>query len=139
MRPSRVRPFTCFLTFAVASLLAHAQTLVPYIGCPGDGQTGPDAAAKGEPKRVDVSPATASQLAWYEYNGDAGRFGMLGPRGWNCFATIGSSGWTLYIAPDHWTAPNSLNTRTGRVSQGQPFSFPAPTAELQVASKLRKS
>jgi hypothetical protein len=100
MSPSRVRPFACFLTFAAASLLAHAQTSVPYIGCPGDGQTGPYAAAKGEPKRLDIPPAMADQLAWYEYNGDAGRFGTLGPRGWNCFATIGSNGWTLYIAPE---------------------------------------
>jgi hypothetical protein len=42
----------------------------------------------------------ADQLAWYEYNGDAGRFGTLGPAGWNCFATIGSNGWTLYVAPE---------------------------------------
>jgi hypothetical protein len=42
----------------------------------------------------------ADQLAWYEFNGNAGQFGMLGPRGWNCFATIGSDGWTLYIAPE---------------------------------------
>jgi hypothetical protein len=42
----------------------------------------------------------ADQLAWYEYNGDAGHFGTLGPRGWNCFVTIGSNGWTLYIAPE---------------------------------------
>jgi hypothetical protein len=42
----------------------------------------------------------ADQLAWYEYSGDAGHFGTLGPRGWNCFATIGSNGWTLYIAPE---------------------------------------
>lgn len=100
MSPSRVRPFACFLTFAVASSLAHAQALVSYTGCAGFGQTGPYPAAKGEPKRVNVSPATADQVAWYEYNGDAGRFGMLGPRGWNCFATVGSNGWTLYIAPE---------------------------------------
>ena len=83
MRPCRVGAFLSFLTFAIAGSLALAQTSVPYIGCPGDGQTGPYAAAKGEPKRVDVSPAMAAQFAWYEYSGDAGRFGMLGPRGWN--------------------------------------------------------
>jgi hypothetical protein len=85
---------------AAVSLSVRAQTSVPYIGCPGDGQTGPYTAAKGSPKPVNLPPATASQLAWYEYNGDAGQFGTLGPRGWNCFVTIGSDGWTLYIAPE---------------------------------------
>jgi len=100
MKPSRARSLACFLTFAAASLLANAQTSVPYIGCSGDGQTGPYAAAKGEPKRVNLPPAIADQLAWYEYNGDAGHFGTLGPRGWNCFATIGSDGLDLYVAPE---------------------------------------
>jgi hypothetical protein len=123
MSPSRVRPLTCFLVFAVASLLAHAQTSVPYIGCPGDGQTGPYAAARGEPKRVDLSPATANQLAWYEYNGDAGHFGMLGPRGWNCFATIGSNGWTLYIAPEPLDSTKLLEHKNWR-------GFTGPTIQL---------
>ncbi len=100
MRSARVCSFACFLTFALASLLANAQISVLFIGCSGDGQTGPYAAAKGSPKPVKLPPAIADQLAWYEYNGDAGHFGMLGPRGWNCFATIGSNGWTLYIAPE---------------------------------------
>jgi hypothetical protein len=94
------RPFACFLTLVVVSLFANAQISVPYIGCSGDGQTGPYAAANGKPKHVNLQPAMADQLAWYEYNGDAGHFGTLGPRGWNCFATIGSNGWTLYIAPE---------------------------------------
>ena len=99
VRPCSVRSFASFLTLAGTSLLAHAQTSVPYIGCPGDGQTGPYAAVKGSPKLVNLPPAMADQLAWYEYKGDAGQFGTLGPRGWNCFATIGSNGWTLYVAP----------------------------------------
>ena len=100
MRPFRVRSLSCFLAFAVASLLAQAQAAIPYIGCSGDGQTGPYAAARGKPKHVNLPPAMADQLAWYEYKGDAGQFGTLGPRGWNCFATIGSNGWTLYVAPE---------------------------------------
>lgn len=98
MRSKVLLPLSCLL-FATR-LLAHAQTSVPYIGCPGDGQTGPHAATKGSPKRVNLPAAAADQLAWYEYNGDAGHFGTLGPRGWNCFATIGSDGWTLYVAPE---------------------------------------
>lgn len=100
MRLFRVRSLALSLTFAAARVSTYAQTSVPYIGCSGDGQTGPYAAAKGGPKRLNLPPTISAQLAWYEYNGDAGKFGMAGPRGWNCFATIGSNGWTLYIAPE---------------------------------------
>jgi hypothetical protein len=96
---------------AAASFLAHAQTSVPYIGCPGDGQTGPYTAAKGSPKRVRLPPAIADHLAWYEYSGDAGHFGTLGPRGWNCFVTIGSNGWTLYISPEPLDSAKLLEHR----------------------------
>lgn len=100
MRSCRVCSFASLLILAVASMLANAQTSVPYVGCSGDGQTGPYVAAKGSPKPVKLPPAVANQLAWYEYKGEAGKFGTLGPRGWNCFATIGSNGWTLYVAPE---------------------------------------
>ena len=105
----RLRPLVMLL--AAASLSAHAQTAVPYIGCPGNGQTGPYAAAKGSPKPVNLPAAIADQLAWYEYNGDAGHFGSLGPRGWNCFVTIGSNGETLYIAPEALDSAKLLEHR----------------------------
>jgi len=109
--PSKViLPLSC-LIFVAATWLAHAQTSVPYIGCPGDGQTGPYVAAKGSPKPINLPPAIAAQLAWYEYSGDAGHFGTLGPRSWNCFATIGSNGWTLYIAPEMLDSAKLLEHR----------------------------
>lgn len=125
MRIGVLPPLFC-LVFAAASLLAHAQTSVPYIGCPGDGQTGPYAAAKGLPKQVNLPPATADQLAWYEYNGDAGQFGALGPRGWNCFATIGSNGWTLYIAPEVLDSAKLLQHRNWK-------GFTGPAIQLSGA------
>jgi hypothetical protein len=91
---------TLIVLVAAASLSAFAQTPVPYVGCPGDGQTGPYSAAKGSPKTVNLPPEIANTLAWYEYKGDAGQIGTLGPRGWNCFVTIGSNGETLYVAPE---------------------------------------
>ncbi len=100
MSTSRVRSFAFLFSLAAASVLANAQISIPYVGCAGDGQTGPYAAAKGNPKPVNLPPEMADQLAWYEYSGDAGHFGTLGPRGWNCFATIGSNGWSLYVAPE---------------------------------------
>ena len=100
MRSCRVCSLASFLGLAVASMLASAQTSVPYVGCPGDGQTGPYVAAKGSPKPVNLPLEVANKLAWYEYKGDAGQIGTLGPRGWNCFVTIGSDGETLYVAPE---------------------------------------
>ena len=91
---------TLAAVLAVASFSACAQTSVPYVGCPGDGQMGPYPAAKGSPKPVTLPPEIANKLAWYEYKGDAGRIGTLGPRDWNCFVTIGSNGETLYVAPE---------------------------------------
>lgn len=119
MRPCRICVFAySLLTLAAASVLAPAQTSVPYVGCPGDGQTGPYKAAKGSPKPVSLPPATADQLAWYEYNGEAGHFGTLGPRGWNCFVTIGSDGWTLYIAPEMLDSTKLLEHRNWKGFSG---------------------
>ena len=103
---------------AATSALAHSQTSVPYVGCPGDGQTGPYAASKGSPRQVNLPPAMANQLAWYEYKGDVGRFGTLGPRGWNCFITIGSNGWTLYIAPESLDSAKLLEHKNWKGFRG---------------------
>jgi len=126
MRPCRICSFTFFLILAMASMLAKAQTSVPYIGCPGDGQTGPYAAAKGSPKPLNLPTAIANQLAWYEYNGEAGHLGTLGPRGWNCFVTIGSSGETLYIAPEMLDAAKLLEHKNWK-------GFTGPAIQLSVS------
>lgn len=69
---------------------------VPFVGCGGDGQTGPVAAPKGDPRVVDVDAADARKLAYYQ----ASDFpGVLAPKGWHCFYRYGSSGGTLLVAP----------------------------------------
>ena len=125
MRPCRICSFAFFLILAMASMLAKAQTSVPYIGCPGDGQTGPYAAAKGSPKPVSLPTAIANQLAWYEYNGEAGHIGTLGPRGWNCFVTIGSDGETLYIAPEPLDSATLLEHRNWKGFSGPAIQLSA--------------
>ena len=74
---------------------AAAQT-VPFVGCASDGQQGPVAAPKGQPKALNIDPAAAKGLAWYQAQYSAG---ALAPRGWKCFSFYGSSGVTLTIAP----------------------------------------
>ncbi len=111
---------TVAIVFAAASMLACAQTSVPYVGCSGDGQTGPYQASEGSPKPVKLPPEIANKLAWYEYKGDAGQVGTLGPRGWNCFVTIGSNGETLYIAPETMNSAKILEHK-----EWQGFTGPA--------------
>jgi hypothetical protein len=75
---------------------ANALESVPFVGCPSDGQQGPEPAPKGSAKSVGVDAAIAAQLAYYQAKDS---FGVLAPRGWKCFYTYGSSGATLTVAP----------------------------------------
>lgn len=83
---------SCALPFAAARAAEH----VPFVGCAGDGQTGPVAAPKGAPKAVNIDAAAARQLAFYQAKDS---FGVLAPKGWKCFYFYGSSGATLLVAP----------------------------------------
>ncbi len=94
-----------FLAFCLAPAAASAAQQVPFVGCAGDGQTGPVAAPKGAPKSIDVDAATAGQLAFYQAQDS---IGVLAPRGWKCFYFYGSSGATLVIAPSG-NLQNALN------------------------------
>jgi len=71
-------------------------SVVPFIGCPSDGQVGPIAAPTGHPKRVKLPSAIAARFAYYK--GDDS-LGVLAPRGWQCFSTYGSNGSSLFVAP----------------------------------------
>ena len=75
-------------------------------------------AARGLPTLVNLPPATADQLAWYECRGEAGRFGTFGPRGWNCFVTIGPNGWTVYVAPELLDSAKLLEHRNWKGFRG---------------------
>jgi hypothetical protein len=70
---------------------------VPFVGCASDGQVGPVDAPKGVSMSFPISPAAAKQLAYYQ---SANGPGVLGPRGWHCFDTYGSSGHALDISPE---------------------------------------
>lgn len=70
---------------------------VPFVGCKSDGQQGPKVAPSGEPVVVSLPPKAAERLAYYK--AEQG-IGVLGPRGWHCFAGYGSNGYSLYITPE---------------------------------------
>jgi hypothetical protein len=68
---------------------------VPFVGCKSDGQAGPEEAPTGAIKMLAIPPESAKHLAFYQgYNGVS----VLGPRGWYCFSTYGSSGINLYVS-----------------------------------------
>ena len=89
-RAALVGAAVCLSPFA-----ARAAQTVPFVGCPSDGQQGPVAAPKGQPKALDIDAAAAKGLAWYRAKYSVG---ALAPRGWKCFSFYGSSGVTLTIA-----------------------------------------
>ena len=78
-------------------LFAQAHTQVPFVGCESDGQVGPLKAPQGKAKRLALPAKIAGRLAYYK--AEEG-FGVLAPRGWQCFSTYGSNGSNLYVAPE---------------------------------------
>ena len=70
--------------------------LVPFVGCPSDGQRGPLAAPVGEAAWVPVTARAAVALAYYQ---SVFGQGVLGPRGWQCGDLYGSSGDYLVVRP----------------------------------------
>jgi hypothetical protein len=97
---SNIRSSSCTALICAAFILSpfatEAAQTVPFVGCASDGQQGPVAAPKGQPKALAIDPAAAKGLAWYQAKYSVG---ALAPRGWKCFSFYGSSGVTLTIAP----------------------------------------
>jgi hypothetical protein len=89
--------------FAEAQSLPTPGSNVTFVGCEADGQIGPLSAPKGKSMVLPISAPAARQLAYYK--SEQG-FGVLAPRGWFCFGVYGSSGYSLYVAPEKITSAN---------------------------------
>lgn len=76
----------------VAEPLVHAQ----FVGCAADGQVGPVPAPNAPEKPVLIRASMAKKLTYYK---SSVSLGVLAPQGWYCFATYGSSGSYLFVAP----------------------------------------
>jgi len=91
-----------------------AAAVVPFVGCPSDGQIGPEPAPTGKDKTVTLDPRVAARVAFYQSKYDAG---LLAPRGWHCIALEGSNGSILFVLPARRTA-DSLLTDAGIAGPG---------------------
>jgi hypothetical protein len=78
------------------SVSQYSQVQIPFVGCQSDGQGGLTDPPSGTAKTMALPANMAKQLAYYKAANGAGG---LGPAGWRCFATYGSSGTNLYISP----------------------------------------
>jgi hypothetical protein len=72
---------------------------VPFVGCPSNGQGGPNPAPKRAGKEVVLDAGAARRLAYYESESSSSSWGVLAPRGWHCFGTYGSAGTSFTVSP----------------------------------------
>jgi hypothetical protein len=77
---------------------AAAPVRVPWVGCPSDGQQGPQPArARDRHATTPALPAAiARQLAFYASD----ELATLAPRGWHCVGLAGSNGSSLIVTPE---------------------------------------
>lgn len=80
---------------AAATGPSSISVVVPFVGCPSDGQVGLRDAPKATTRTVAIGTGEARKLAYYSSR----YLGVLAPRGWYCFGTYGSNGETLYVSP----------------------------------------
>lgn len=101
----KISPATVSALLLIASVLpANATEALPLIhvrtvGCPSDGQMGPQAAPRSGIKSIRLDPGIADRLVFYQaVDGYGG--GVLGPRGWHCVNLYGSNGDFLVVTKD---------------------------------------
>lgn len=82
--------------FTPLLVLAAEKSTVPFVGCPSNGQLGPQEAPEGANPSVPASAREAQQLAYYS---SAQGISVLAPRGWYCFGMYGSGGVELLVSP----------------------------------------
>ncbi|MFD2263886.1 hypothetical protein ACFSM5_13370 [Lacibacterium aquatile] len=83
------------LASALLALPAAAQSKLPFVGCPADGQTGPIDGPSAMANLPDVPAEMVEKLAYYATT----NVGVLAPRGWSCFGLNGSNGAILLVTP----------------------------------------
>ena len=97
---------------AISAAPVRAGATVPAIGCPTDGQLGPQAAPKAGTKTLRLDARAASGFAFYR----SADTGVLGPTGWHCLVLSGSNGTTIYVTQQPLDAKTMLGGKFGGIS-----------------------
>lgn len=92
---------------------------IQSVGCKSDGQLGPVDPPAVSSVMIDIPPAAAKRLAYYQARSGPG---VLAPRDWFCFGTYGSSGETLYVSP--------AAIQSSDLFSSQWNGFPGPTIAI---------
>ncbi|MDG3440238.1 hypothetical protein [Nitrospirillum amazonense] len=99
------------MTGAAFTLKPAAAAGIPFVGCPADGQMGPQAAPrKGTVPSLPPALAAraAGRLAYYAGPAEAGGIGSFAPKGWHCFALYGSNGSQLLVTANPLASPDLI-------------------------------
>ena len=105
---------------ATPALAQPALVPASFVGCPADGQTGPEA-APASAAIPQLPPAAAQALAYY-----AGPdLGVLAPRGWHCAETYGSDGNNLLVTPQPLTP--------GELISAPPYIATGPAVQTSIS------
>lgn len=107
-----MKRLTLAFTLMTIANAAHARSplvRVPFVGCPSDGQLGP------QPRpRSGVTPklgaSEARQLSYYVAPEVADGLGVLAPSGWHCIALYGSNGSQLIVTPEKHRADDFMKS-----------------------------
>ncbi|MGI4810208.1 MAG: hypothetical protein ACRYF2_19110 [Janthinobacterium lividum] len=75
---------------------ATPNQIIPFVGCPAEGMSGPVAAPTGSGMPISLPVALATRLAHYAADG----MDVLAPRGWHCIEVYGSDGAVLLVTPE---------------------------------------
>jgi hypothetical protein len=84
-------------SFTWAENGSQAAPTVAFVGCPADGQQGPQQPPTGAAVAVELDPELAAHLTYYK--GDYGP-GVFAPAGWHCRTWYGSAGAFTVVTPD---------------------------------------
>ncbi|ASG21650.1 hypothetical protein [Nitrospirillum viridazoti] len=106
------RILCCALIMGTAFTLKPAVAAgIPFVGCPADGQMGPQAAPrKGTVPSLPPALAAkaAGRLAYYAASAEAGSIGSFAPKGWHCLALYGSNGSQLLVTANPLASPDLI-------------------------------
>ena len=120
------------LALAVPCAGCHAQQgTVLFVGCPADGQQGPVAAPKGQPKVISLGELSAGAIAYYK--GEQAP-GVFAPAGWHCRVWYGSAGGTVLVTPMFIDTTHFLPPKAVGPAVEMSLTFAGTSGRFSVAS-----